>query len=120
MSKRVYKFTSARHGISSLQNKRLKLSTIDDLNDPFDLCPMDITDPVISTALDAVITDFRRRRQSCASAAIGTIFCFGVTTGILTPESVWVLIFPIAPSARTTIPMSSINRIFSKYAAGKT
>ena len=29
MSKRVHKFTSADHGISNLQNKRLKLSTID-------------------------------------------------------------------------------------------
>jgi hypothetical protein len=60
MSKRVYKFTSARYGICNLQNKRLKLSTIDDLNDPFDLCPIDTTDPVISKAVDAVITRFRQ------------------------------------------------------------
>jgi hypothetical protein len=60
MSKRVYKFTSADHGISGLQNTRLKLSTVDDLNDPFDLCPIDITDPVISNAVDAVITNFRQ------------------------------------------------------------
>lgn len=37
MSKRVYKFTSAHYDICNLQNKRLKLSTVDDLNDPFDL-----------------------------------------------------------------------------------
>ncbi|HCC56146.1 MAG TPA: hypothetical protein DEQ47_02580 [Solibacterales bacterium] len=60
MSKRVYKFTSADHGISNLLNTRLKLSTIDDLNDPFDLCPIDTTDPVISNAMDAVITHFRQ------------------------------------------------------------
>ena len=60
MSKRVYKFTSAHYGICNLENKRLKLSTIDDLNDPFDLCPLDTTDPVISTAVDAVITHFRQ------------------------------------------------------------
>jgi hypothetical protein len=60
MSKRVYKFTSARYGISDLQNKRLKLSTIDDLNDPFDLCPLDITDPAIRAAVDAVIGHFKR------------------------------------------------------------
>ena len=41
MSKRVYKFTPAQYGICNLQNKRLKLSTVDDLNDPFDLCPLD-------------------------------------------------------------------------------
>lgn len=60
MSKRVYKFTSARHGIDSVKNKRIKLSTIDDLNDPFDLCPLDTTDPACSNALDAVIAHFRK------------------------------------------------------------
>ncbi len=60
MSKRVYKFTSAHYGICNLQNKRLKLSTIDDLNDPFDLCPIDTRDLVISNAVDAVITHFRQ------------------------------------------------------------
>ena len=37
MSKRVYKFLSAQHGINNLRDRRLKLATIDDLNDPFDL-----------------------------------------------------------------------------------
>lgn len=60
MSKHVYKFTSAQYGIGNLQNKRLKLSTIDDLNDPFDLCPLDTTDPAIEAAVDAVIAHFRR------------------------------------------------------------
>lgn len=54
MSKRVYKFMKAQHAIGSLQDKRLKLSTVDDLNDPFDLCPLDTTNPVISNAADAV------------------------------------------------------------------
>jgi hypothetical protein len=60
MSKRVHKFTSAKYGISNLQNKRLKLSTINDLNDPFDLIPLDTTDPAISNAAEAVIEHFRK------------------------------------------------------------
>lgn len=60
MSKRVYKFTSAKYGISNLQNKRLKLSTIDDLNDPYDLCAIDITDPAVDNAVNAVIAHFRK------------------------------------------------------------
>jgi hypothetical protein len=60
MAKRVYKFTKSTHAIGSLKDKRLKLSTINDLNDPFDLCPLDSTDPAISNALDAVITHFRQ------------------------------------------------------------
>jgi hypothetical protein len=54
MRKRVYKFTRAKHGIGNLENKRLKLSTIKDLNDPFDLSPLDTTDPAVSVAADAV------------------------------------------------------------------
>jgi hypothetical protein len=60
MGKRVYKFTSAEHGINNLQNARLKLSTIADLNDPFDWCPIDTTDAVISNAVDDVIAHFRQ------------------------------------------------------------
>ena len=60
MSKRVYKFTSAQYGISNLKDKRLKLSTIDELNDPFDLCPLDTTDPAISNAVDGIISHFRK------------------------------------------------------------
>lgn len=60
MSKRVYKFTSAQFGISNLQNRRLKLSTIDELNDPFDLGPVDATDPEIRSAIDNLVVWFRQ------------------------------------------------------------
>jgi hypothetical protein len=62
MGKRVYKFTSAKHGISNLQNRRLKLSTIYDLNDPYDLCPLDTTDPEISQRLNNALNDFRNKK----------------------------------------------------------
>jgi len=62
MGKRVYKFTSAQHGISNLQKRRLKLSTINDLNDPFDLCPLDTTDPAVSKAMDSVTAGLWRTR----------------------------------------------------------
>ena len=59
MSKRVYKFTSADHGISNLENRRVKLSTIDELNDPFDLCSVDTTDPLLRSLVDANVQNFR-------------------------------------------------------------
>src|ERR1700731_4449263 len=62
MAKRVYKFISAQYGLSALQNRRLKLSTIDDLNDPFDLCSIDTTNPVIEHALEAHIKHFRQSK----------------------------------------------------------
>ena len=54
MSKRVYKFTCVQYGISDIQNRHLKLSTIKDFNDPFDLCPVDVTDPDIRFAMEAL------------------------------------------------------------------
>ena len=58
MSKRVYKFTTAQYGISNLEKKRLKLSTIKDLNDPFDLCPLDTRDPAVADAMNFVSLHF--------------------------------------------------------------
>jgi hypothetical protein len=60
MPKRVYKFTSARHAISNVSDRRLKLSTIDDLNDPFDLASLDTTEPHVTQARDALVIHFRQ------------------------------------------------------------
>jgi hypothetical protein len=45
---------AASYGIGNLEMKRLKLTKIEELNDPFDLCPLDISDPAISEAADAL------------------------------------------------------------------
>ena len=44
---RAYKFLDARFGLKSLYERRLKQSRINELNDPFELTPFDLTDPVI-------------------------------------------------------------------------
>src|SRR5690242_12659557 len=41
---RVYKFLDSHFALKSLTEKRLKISTLDDLNDPFDLIPYDLSD----------------------------------------------------------------------------
>lgn len=58
MTKRVYKYTGAQYGISSLEKKRLKLSTINDLNDPFDLVPIDTSHPAIAHAVAVISQHF--------------------------------------------------------------
>lgn len=60
MAKRVYKFTNANYGISNIRDRRMKLSTIDDLNDPFDLAPLDITDPDIRRAQENLVVLYRK------------------------------------------------------------
>ena len=108
MSKRVYKFTKASHAIGSLRDKRLKLSTINGLNDPFDLCPLDTTDKAISNALDAVIIHFRRTAAIlCFSRNWDNLLLWSHYPGTRTRAFAWVLTFPTPLPVRTTIRMSS-------------
>jgi Protein of unknown function (DUF2971) len=44
---RAYKFLCRKYGLQSLREKRLKQSTVNNLNDPFELMPYDVTDPLI-------------------------------------------------------------------------
>lgn len=41
---RAYKFLDACYGLKSLRERRLKISTLPDLNDPFELLPYEVTD----------------------------------------------------------------------------
>lgn len=41
---RAYRFLNAHFGLKSLQDRRIKISKIDDLNDPFELMPFDLSD----------------------------------------------------------------------------
>ncbi len=52
-SMRAYKFLDAQFGLKSLQEQRLKISTLDDLNDPFELLPYEMTDRNRRSALRA-------------------------------------------------------------------
>jgi hypothetical protein len=45
-SMRAYKFLDAHFGLKSLYEKRLKISEIHELNDPFELTPYDLTDQI--------------------------------------------------------------------------
>ena len=60
VTKRVYKFAAAQYGLSDLQNRRLKVSTVDDLNDPFDLCSLDTSNPEVAAALNALTVHFKQ------------------------------------------------------------
>jgi hypothetical protein len=50
--RRVYKFLDAKFGMKTLREKRLKISTLDDLNDPFELLPFGMADKTNRAALN--------------------------------------------------------------------
>jgi hypothetical protein len=50
---RVYKFLDAQYGLKSLAEKRLKISMVEDLNDPFELLPFGMTDKTKRQGLNA-------------------------------------------------------------------
>jgi hypothetical protein len=62
MGNRVYKFLSADNALDDLNRGKIKISTIDELNDPFDLSAVDTTDPAIDSALTELIRRFRKSR----------------------------------------------------------
>ena len=57
---RVYKFLDARFGIKTLSEKRLKISTLDDLNDPFELLPFEMTSKKKRQALNQARKEWGR------------------------------------------------------------
>jgi hypothetical protein len=57
---RLYKFLTAEFGMKSLREKRLKISTLDDLNDPFDLLPYEVRDEDGRRTFRLLIADFVR------------------------------------------------------------
>ncbi len=56
----MYKVLTAEFGMKSLREKRLKISTLDDLNDPFDLLPYEMRKRHIRSAFRSVTADFAR------------------------------------------------------------
>jgi hypothetical protein len=64
---RVYKFLCAKFGMKSLKEKRLKISTVDDLNDPFELFAYEQT-------TKAKRKGFRDARQTWAASR--GLICF--------------------------------------------
>lgn len=66
---RVYKFLDAKFGIKSLSEKRLKISTLEDLNDPFELIPYDLSDRTNRFAAQRARDELSRNRgMLCFSA----------------------------------------------------
>jgi hypothetical protein len=55
---RVYKFLDAHFGMKTLAEKRLKISTLDDLNDPFELRCFEMTDKIKRKALNLAREDW--------------------------------------------------------------
>ena len=42
---RAYKFLNSDHALGNIRRRRIKISEIHDLNDPYELIPCDLSDP---------------------------------------------------------------------------
>ncbi|WP_064596108.1 DUF2971 domain-containing protein [Pseudomonas sp. DR 5-09] len=65
--KRMYHFCNAEHGLQNIEHNRLKIATIQDLNDPFEMLCHDLTEPKARKAVLALKRHF--------SENVG-LFCF--------------------------------------------
>ena len=59
---RAYKFLDAHFGLKSLSERRLKISRIHELNDPFELAPYDITDATFRKTFFATRDDMDKEK----------------------------------------------------------
>ncbi len=64
----AYKFLDAHFGLKSLYERRLKQSRIDELNDPFELTPYDLTDLTLRKTFLQTRDDMHDRGMLCFSA----------------------------------------------------
>ena len=74
---RAYKFLDEKFGMKSLHEQRLKISTLEDLNDPFELLPYEMTDRNRRAALYATRKKIATNRG---------LLCFSVTWKDRPPE----------------------------------
>lgn len=58
---RVYHFVSARYGLEDIEKRRLKVATLDDLNDPFELLAFSLAEARTAEALVAVKNELARK-----------------------------------------------------------
>lgn len=67
---RAYKFLPCRFGCHALRDKRLKLSELHTLNDPFEFRPFKLRSPIEATAFQSYLSDLGETRAlSCFSAS---------------------------------------------------
>jgi len=59
---RVYKFLDEHFGLKTLRERRLKISTLPDLNDPFELLPYDLSNRSYRNAMRATRNELATRR----------------------------------------------------------
>ena len=59
---RVYHFVNEQYGIEDLQRRRLKIAIINQLNDPFELFAVTLTDPTIRRAFRKMKDELSRQR----------------------------------------------------------
>jgi hypothetical protein len=58
---KVYKFLDAHFGLKSLSEKRLKISTLKDFNDPFELLPYELSNRTYRVAMRQALADMTAR-----------------------------------------------------------
>jgi hypothetical protein len=102
---RVYKFLDAKFGMKSLAEKRLKISTVDDLNDPFELLPFGMADKTIRMALKNARTTWAATYGMLCLVLTGATRLFGRTTVINIAESALVLRFLTCTALRSITSM---------------
>ena len=77
----VYHLLCAQYALDDLKKQRLKVSLFADLNDPFELLSVELSDRAIRKKF---------MKEPCALARVGRTLSYGATTATSIKVSVWV------------------------------
>jgi hypothetical protein len=59
---RVYHFVNAKYGLENIRRRRLKIATINELNDPFELFGVDLSEPSLRDAFKVMKNELSKKR----------------------------------------------------------
>ena len=91
---RAYHFTSNEHALDNLRNKRMKIATIGDMNDPFELLGMNLRDKEARKKFRSWRDDMASDYGFMCFSRNWPIPYFGVTTATSIAVCVWGLTYP--------------------------
>ena len=103
---RVYKFLNLKFGLKTLREKQLKISTVDDLNDPFGLLAYEMTVRKKRKEWRSARKAWEASMECCASVPTGKTRLSGHITATSTTVFASVLIFLKARAERFNTSMN--------------
>lgn len=99
---RVFHFVDENHGLDNLRKRRLKIATLNELNDPFELFGVNLGNDALRHSFRVMKNELAQKTR-VASIVIGITLYSGVITLLDTLGYVWGSMFLMIVSGQSRI-----------------